>query len=180
MVLLLVFLFVQNQKMTSLPAFSFTPLFSLTLCSATIFPPSFISYIFLYSFSLPCSLHSVLLLFFCFFSPAAAGLGFVRAAVITVIFSPSVSPLLSVGGVFVLGTYTILFLKLYSYKDVNMWCRELSAAKAKKLARSLSCKFPTAVSACVCVSARVWRVEVCLLTVFQLSVASCSCCYSDT
>lgn len=46
----------------------------------------------------------------------------------------------SVGGAFVLGTYTILFLKLYSYKDVNMWCRELSAAKAKKLARSLSCK----------------------------------------
>uniref|UniRef100_A0A7N8XUQ2 O-acyltransferase n=1 Tax=Mastacembelus armatus TaxID=205130 RepID=A0A7N8XUQ2_9TELE len=30
-------------------------------------------------------------------------------------------------------------INLYSYKDVNMWCRELSTAKAKKLARSLSC-----------------------------------------
>nr|XP_046254932.1 diacylglycerol O-acyltransferase 1b [Scatophagus argus] len=45
----------------------------------------------------------------------------------------------SVGGAFVLGTYTILFLKLYSYKDVNMWCRELSTVKARKLVRSLSC-----------------------------------------
>uniref|UniRef100_A0A671U8D9 O-acyltransferase n=1 Tax=Sparus aurata TaxID=8175 RepID=A0A671U8D9_SPAAU len=45
----------------------------------------------------------------------------------------------SVGGAFVLGTYTILSLKLYSYKDVNMWCRELSTVKAKKLSRSLSC-----------------------------------------
>ncbi|XP_008321829.1 diacylglycerol O-acyltransferase 1-like [Cynoglossus semilaevis] len=49
---------------------------------------------------------------------------------------PSMTP---VGGAFVLGVYTILFLKLYSYKDVNMWCRELSSAKAKKLSRSLSC-----------------------------------------
>uniref|UniRef100_A0A8D3DNW0 O-acyltransferase n=1 Tax=Scophthalmus maximus TaxID=52904 RepID=A0A8D3DNW0_SCOMX len=49
------------------------------------------------------------------------------------------SSLPSAGGAFVLGVYTILFLKLYSYKDVNMWCRELSTAKAKKLARSLSC-----------------------------------------
>uniref|UniRef100_A0A3P8VHE3 O-acyltransferase n=1 Tax=Cynoglossus semilaevis TaxID=244447 RepID=A0A3P8VHE3_CYNSE len=48
---------------------------------------------------------------------------------------PSMTP---VGGAFVLGVYTILFLKLYSYKDVNMWCRELSSAKAKKLSRSLS------------------------------------------
>lgn len=53
-----------------------------------------------------------------------------------VLLLPSVTP---VGGAFVLGTYTILFLKLYSYKDVNMWCRELSTAKAKRLARSLSC-----------------------------------------
>uniref|UniRef100_A0A3B4TWA0 O-acyltransferase n=1 Tax=Seriola dumerili TaxID=41447 RepID=A0A3B4TWA0_SERDU len=52
-----------------------------------------------------------------------------------VLLVPSVTP---VGGAFVLGIYTILFLKLYSYKDVNMWCRELSTAKAKKLARSLS------------------------------------------
>lgn len=55
----------------------------------------------------------------------------------------SLSLSLSVGGVFVLGTYTILLLKLYSYKDVNMWCRELSNVKAKKLARSLSCKSQT-------------------------------------
>uniref|UniRef100_A0A3B4Z2G0 O-acyltransferase n=1 Tax=Stegastes partitus TaxID=144197 RepID=A0A3B4Z2G0_9TELE len=52
-----------------------------------------------------------------------------------VLLVPSVTP---VGGAFVLGTYTILFLKLYSYKDVNLWCRELSTIKAKKLARSLS------------------------------------------
>uniref|UniRef100_A0A3B4Y229 O-acyltransferase n=1 Tax=Seriola lalandi dorsalis TaxID=1841481 RepID=A0A3B4Y229_SERLL len=56
-----------------------------------------------------------------------------------VLLVPSVTP---VGGAFVLGIYTILFLKLYSYKDVNMWCRELSTAKAKKLARSLSCPSP--------------------------------------
>uniref|UniRef100_A0A668AL87 O-acyltransferase n=1 Tax=Myripristis murdjan TaxID=586833 RepID=A0A668AL87_9TELE len=53
-----------------------------------------------------------------------------------VLLVPSMTP---VGGAFVLGTYTILFLKLYSYKDVNLWCRELSTVKAKKLARSLSC-----------------------------------------
>ncbi|XP_028326858.1 diacylglycerol O-acyltransferase 1b isoform X2 [Gouania willdenowi] len=47
--------------------------------------------------------------------------------------------LLIVGGAVVLGTYTILLLKLYSYKDVNLWCREMSTQKAKKLARSLSC-----------------------------------------
>uniref|UniRef100_A0A3P9IDK0 Diacylglycerol O-acyltransferase 1 n=1 Tax=Oryzias latipes TaxID=8090 RepID=A0A3P9IDK0_ORYLA len=44
----------------------------------------------------------------------------------------------SVGGAFALGIYTILFLKLYSYKDVNLWCRELSTVKARKLVRSLS------------------------------------------
>ncbi|XP_020793055.2 diacylglycerol O-acyltransferase 1b [Boleophthalmus pectinirostris] len=53
-----------------------------------------------------------------------------------VLMVPSVTP---VGGVFALGIYTILFLKLYSYRDVNMWCRDLSSAKAKKLSRSLSC-----------------------------------------
>lgn len=53
-----------------------------------------------------------------------------------VLLVPSMTP---VGGAFVLGTYTILSLKLYSYKDVNMWCREMSTIKAKKLARSLSC-----------------------------------------
>lgn len=56
------------------------------------------------------------------------------AAVVLIV--PSVTP---VGGAFALGIYTILFLKLYSYRDVNMWCRELSSAKAKKLSRSLSC-----------------------------------------
>ncbi|KAG7282209.1 hypothetical protein CRUP_034956 [Coryphaenoides rupestris] len=44
-----------------------------------------------------------------------------------------------VGGAFALGTYTLLLLKLYSYKDVNRWCRELSSIKAKTLSRSLSC-----------------------------------------
>nr|XP_057940740.1 diacylglycerol O-acyltransferase 1b [Doryrhamphus excisus] len=66
----------------------------------------------------------------------AVMLTFPAAVVLTV---PSVTP---VGGTFVLGAYTILFLKLYSYKDVNMWCRELSSMKAKKLARSLSCPSP--------------------------------------
>lgn len=53
-----------------------------------------------------------------------------------VLLVPSVTP---VGGAVVLSTYTILFLKLYSYKDVNSWCREMSMIKAKKLSRSLSC-----------------------------------------
>lgn len=44
------------------------------------------------------------------------------------------------GGASALSIYTILFLKLYSYKDVNLWCRELSTIKVKKLSRSLSCK----------------------------------------
>ncbi|KAM9404456.1 diacylglycerol O-acyltransferase 1b isoform 2-T2 [Salvelinus alpinus] len=43
-----------------------------------------------------------------------------------------------VGGASALGVYTVLFLKLYSYKDVNKWCREMSHAKARSLARSLS------------------------------------------
>ncbi|KAM9852707.1 diacylglycerol O-acyltransferase 1-like [Aulostomus maculatus] len=64
-----------------------------------------------------------------------------------VLLVPSMTP---VGGAFVLGTYTILFLKLYSYKDVNFWCRELSTAKAKKLARSLSCPSPHHINHQVC------------------------------
>ncbi|XP_041843461.1 diacylglycerol O-acyltransferase 1b [Melanotaenia boesemani] len=56
-----------------------------------------------------------------------------------VLLVPSMTP---AGGALVVGTYTILFLKLYSYKDVNLWCRELSTAKAKKLSRSLSCPSP--------------------------------------
>ncbi|XP_041105102.1 diacylglycerol O-acyltransferase 1-like isoform X2 [Polyodon spathula] len=47
-----------------------------------------------------------------------------------------------VGGVFALTVYTILFLKLYSYKDVNKWCREIRHARARTLARSQS--FPMA------------------------------------
>ncbi|KAM4579930.1 diacylglycerol O-acyltransferase 1b isoform 2-T2 [Odontesthes bonariensis] len=56
-----------------------------------------------------------------------------------VLLVPSMTP---VGGVFTLGIYTVLSLKLYSYKDVNLWCRELSSVKAKKLSRSLSCPLP--------------------------------------
>lgn len=72
-------------------------------------------------------------------------LTFPAAVVLTV---PSVTP---VGGAFALGIYTILFLKLYSYRDVNMWCREVSLAKAKKLSRSLSCpSVPSGDSSKVC------------------------------
>lgn len=34
------------------------------------------------------------------------------------------------GSVLALMVYTILFLKLFSYRDVNLWCRE-RRAKAK-------------------------------------------------
>uniref|UniRef100_A0A7N6BV31 O-acyltransferase n=1 Tax=Anabas testudineus TaxID=64144 RepID=A0A7N6BV31_ANATE len=66
---------------------------------------------------------------------------------VVVLLVPSMTP---VGGAFALGTYTILFLKLYSYKDVNLWCRELSTIKAKKLARSLSCPSPQHFNGKVC------------------------------
>ncbi|KAM9783201.1 diacylglycerol O-acyltransferase 1-like [Neosynchiropus ocellatus] len=56
-----------------------------------------------------------------------------------VLLVPSMTP---VGGAFALATSTILLLKLYSYKDVNKWCREMSSVKAKVLARSLSCPSP--------------------------------------
>uniref|UniRef100_A0A8C4LSY5 O-acyltransferase n=1 Tax=Equus asinus asinus TaxID=83772 RepID=A0A8C4LSY5_EQUAS len=36
-----------------------------------------------------------------------------------------------VGSVLALMVYTILFLKLFSYRDVNLWCREIRATKAK-------------------------------------------------
>ncbi|XP_028673929.1 diacylglycerol O-acyltransferase 1a [Erpetoichthys calabaricus] len=49
-----------------------------------------------------------------------------------------VSSMTPVGGVFALSIYTVLFLKLYSYKDVNKWCREIRQAKARTLSRSLS------------------------------------------
>ncbi|XP_030644888.1 diacylglycerol O-acyltransferase 1a [Chanos chanos] len=51
----------------------------------------------------------------------------------------SVTSMTPVGGVLALGVYTILFLKLYSYKDVNRWCREIRHAKARTLSRSHSC-----------------------------------------
>uniref|UniRef100_H2TXR0 O-acyltransferase n=1 Tax=Takifugu rubripes TaxID=31033 RepID=H2TXR0_TAKRU len=54
-----------------------------------------------------------------------------------VLLLPSVTP---VGGASALSIYTILFLKLYSYKDVNLWCRELSSIKVKKLSRGGDCK----------------------------------------
>ncbi|XP_017695781.1 PREDICTED: diacylglycerol O-acyltransferase 1, partial [Lepidothrix coronata] len=38
-----------------------------------------------------------------------------------VLLVPSVTP---VGAVFALAIYTILFLKLFSFRDVNKWCRE--------------------------------------------------------
>ncbi|KAL0961927.1 hypothetical protein UPYG_G00333470 [Umbra pygmaea] len=60
-------------------------------------------------------------------------LGFPSATVLTL---TSMTP---VGGVFALGVYTILFLKLYSYKDVNMWCREIRHSTARTLTRSHSC-----------------------------------------
>lgn len=38
----------------------------------------------------------------------------------------------AVGSVLALMVYTMLFLKLFSYRDVNLWCRQLRArAKAK-------------------------------------------------
>uniref|UniRef100_A0A3B1IHZ1 O-acyltransferase n=1 Tax=Astyanax mexicanus TaxID=7994 RepID=A0A3B1IHZ1_ASTMX len=46
----------------------------------------------------------------------------------TVLTLSSMTP---VGGVFALGVYTILFLKLFSYKDVNKWCREIRQATAR-------------------------------------------------
>uniref|UniRef100_A0A6Q2YIS6 O-acyltransferase n=1 Tax=Esox lucius TaxID=8010 RepID=A0A6Q2YIS6_ESOLU len=56
--------------------------------------------------------------------------------VAVVLMVKSVTP---VGGAVALGVYTILFLKLYSYKDVNKWCREMCYAKARSLSRSISC-----------------------------------------
>uniref|UniRef100_A0A8C9TP36 O-acyltransferase n=1 Tax=Scleropages formosus TaxID=113540 RepID=A0A8C9TP36_SCLFO len=56
--------------------------------------------------------------------------------VATLLMVNSVTP---VGGVLALAVYTILFLKLYSYKDVNKWCREIQHAKALSMSRSFSC-----------------------------------------
>ncbi|XP_022055441.1 diacylglycerol O-acyltransferase 1a [Acanthochromis polyacanthus] len=54
----------------------------------------------------------------------------------TVLVMTSMTP---VGGVLSLGIYSMLFLKMYSYKDANRWCREIRQAKAKRLSRSYSC-----------------------------------------
>lgn len=111
--------------------------FSVSLFCHLFSPPSFISHFFLLNFP---SLISPTL-FFCRNRPQLCPHHSNNYHLPPLSFSLHV-PLLSVGGAFVLGTYTILFLKLYSYKDVNMWCRELSTAKTRKLARSLSCKLP--------------------------------------
>uniref|UniRef100_A0A8C1M5N7 O-acyltransferase n=1 Tax=Cyprinus carpio TaxID=7962 RepID=A0A8C1M5N7_CYPCA len=49
---------------------------------------------------------------------------------VVVLKLPSITP---VGGAFTLGVYTILFLKLYSYKDVNRWCRVRTQVKYSAL-----------------------------------------------
>lgn len=36
----------------------------------------------------------------------------------------------AVGAFFTLGTYTIIFLKLFSFRDVNLWCRERRGGNA--------------------------------------------------
>ncbi|KAG9276621.1 diacylglycerol O-acyltransferase 1b isoform X1 [Astyanax mexicanus] len=69
--------------------------------------------------------------------------------VVIVLMVPSVTP---VGGAIALGVYTILFLKLYSYKDVNRWCRERMQVKARSLSRSLSCPSPPSTEGAVHVS----------------------------
>ncbi|KAM6972973.1 LOW QUALITY PROTEIN: diacylglycerol O-acyltransferase 1a [Aplochiton taeniatus] len=54
----------------------------------------------------------------------------------TVLLLHSITP---VGAVYSLGVYTVLFLKIFSYRDVNLWCRQIRQAKAKKMSRSNSC-----------------------------------------
>uniref|UniRef100_H3AC93 O-acyltransferase n=1 Tax=Latimeria chalumnae TaxID=7897 RepID=H3AC93_LATCH len=55
--------------------------------------------------------------------------------VVVVLVVQSITP---VGSTFTLGIHTILFLKLFSYRDVNKWCRELRQRKAQTLKRSHS------------------------------------------
>ncbi|KAK3511846.1 hypothetical protein QTP70_025975, partial [Hemibagrus guttatus] len=54
----------------------------------------------------------------------------------TVLTLTSMTP---VGGIIALLVYTVLFLKIYSYRDVNKWCREIRHVQARKLSRSNSC-----------------------------------------
>ncbi|XP_051519078.1 diacylglycerol O-acyltransferase 1-like isoform X2 [Myxocyprinus asiaticus] len=70
---------------------------------------------------------------FLYFVNLAALLCFPAA---TVLILTSMTP---VGGAVALGVYTVLFLKLYSYRDVNKWCREIRQAKAHTLSHSHSC-----------------------------------------
>ncbi|TRY56501.1 hypothetical protein DNTS_018433 [Danionella cerebrum] len=65
--------------------------------------------------------------------------------VVVVLKLPSIT---SVGAALALGVYTVLFLKLYSYKDVNRWSRERAQAKARMLSRSLSCPSASPSSSC--------------------------------
>ncbi|XP_053251048.1 diacylglycerol O-acyltransferase 1 [Podarcis raffonei] len=44
----------------------------------------------------------------------------------------AVTSITPVGAVFALSVHTILFLKLFSFKDVNKWCREKRQAKAAR------------------------------------------------
>ncbi|XP_077127689.1 diacylglycerol O-acyltransferase 1 isoform X2 [Ranitomeya variabilis] len=55
--------------------------------------------------------------------------------VLVVFMVLSITP---VGAVFALMVYTILFLKLYSYKDVNRWNRERRRAQVRALSRTQS------------------------------------------
>ncbi|XP_069812970.1 diacylglycerol O-acyltransferase 1 [Dendropsophus ebraccatus] len=55
--------------------------------------------------------------------------------VLVVFTVPSITP---VGAVFALSVYTILFLKLFSYKDVNLWCRERRRTQVRALGRTQS------------------------------------------
>uniref|UniRef100_A0A8C8RIS3 O-acyltransferase n=1 Tax=Pelusios castaneus TaxID=367368 RepID=A0A8C8RIS3_9SAUR len=48
---------------------------------------------------------------------------------LVVLMVSSVTP---VGAVFALSIYTILFLKLFSFRDVNKWCRDRAQAKAAR------------------------------------------------
>uniref|UniRef100_A0A8B9LF55 O-acyltransferase n=1 Tax=Astyanax mexicanus TaxID=7994 RepID=A0A8B9LF55_ASTMX len=74
------------------------------------------------------------------------------ALILSCLFLVLPLPVCVVGGAIALGVYTILFLKLYSYKDVNRWCRERMQVKARSLSRSLSCPSPPSTEGAVHVS----------------------------
>uniref|UniRef100_A0A8C4ZPC1 O-acyltransferase n=1 Tax=Gadus morhua TaxID=8049 RepID=A0A8C4ZPC1_GADMO len=74
------------------------------------------------------------------------GLNLTAILVFPVVMVLCVTSLTPVGGVLSLGIYTILFMKMYSYKDTNRWCREIRLAKVKRLTRSNSCPSVTRLS----------------------------------